>query len=52
MNTFILYCTHFVVNLFFSYYHPVGDIETGFYHFQENQTSNLSYTLSDIIIQK
>ena len=50
MNTFILYCAQLLVNRVFSSYHPVGDIETGFYHFQENQT--LPYTLSDIFYPK
>jgi hypothetical protein len=52
MNTFILYCAQLLANRVFSSYHPVGDIETGFYQFQENKTFNLPYTLSDIFIQK
>ncbi len=52
MNTFMLYCAQHVVNRFFSSYNQIGDIETGFYQFKENQTWNLPYTLSDIFIQK
>lgn len=51
MNTFILYFAQLIVNIVFTSYHPVGGIETGFYNFQENQTFNLQYTLSDIFIQ-
>lgn len=52
MHNFILYCAQLITTRVFTSYHPIEDIETGFYQFQDNQTFNLQYTLSDIFIQK